>query len=84
MTSVPLNETRIDDVCAKPTPVIFTIVPGTPDDLSSVIDGESTVNVADSLVGDMALSVTVTVALPGTVVGVVIMMLNVPAAEDFG
>ena len=79
--SVPLNDKWINDVCAKPTPDTLSKVPGTPDVGLSVIDGDSTVNVADSVV--VALSFAVIVAFPGRVVGVVIIMLNIPVAEDF-
>ena len=85
MTSVPLNEILRRELCAKPTPATLTIVPRGPEVADNVIDVGDTVNGADSVVGvGVALSVTVIVALPGTVVGVVIMILNVPAAEDFG
>ena len=84
MTSVPLNEIWINEFGAKPVPVILTGDIGTPNDLSSVIDGASTVNGADSIVGDRTPSLAVIVALPGGVGGVVIKMTNLPLPSDFG
>src|SRR5690348_12152173 len=72
------------ELCAKPTPVILTVEPGSPDDVLSVIDGDNTVNGADAVFGVEILSLAVIVALPGPVIGVVIITTNVPMAEDFG